>query len=188
MTATRPVTAPPVEAVEPRSIRQSRIALVGSWIGTALWVLWPMALLQRVFGLYASPWNQLWIIPVGILAALYMARRVPRAGRSRATLTVDPAALVYDDGGGRVHTVERVAVGLVDVSSSRGSRQWCITVFDHESRLLASWTPGWLGHDATRVVTILRAAGYPAGRHDQIYDGGFQHQMSGQTPQAVSLD
>jgi hypothetical protein len=182
---TVPVPAPPEPVTaRPQVIGQTMRGLVFAWATVAIGCVAPLALLERAWGVKGQLADQAWIIPAGLLgaAATLSAYRFMIPKRGRAQLVVAPDRLEYRDPAAAPVILERPTIGLVDVLGSTQSGEYLVKVHDHESTVIARWSPRWSGWREERVVAAFLAAGYPAARHRDIYDGRFQSQTPGQPP------
>lgn len=146
-----------------------------------------LVLLERAFGIHGPASAQLWIIPVGLLAAALAWRTYGwlRPVRRGNGLTISPAKLSYQVPGKEPEVLERPAIGLIDVIGEPLSGRYTVTVYSQASKALGLWCPRWAGWREERVVRVLRDAGYPAARHRDIYDGRFQAQTPGTPPRTA---
>ncbi len=188
MSEPAPVVAPSPATDQARVIRQTGRGRVFGSLAIRLAGLWPLALLERGFGVNGPAANQLWIVPIGLVAFAFWwkgyAYLIPRRGPSE-TLTVSPERLQYDAPGGPPAVIDRTDVGLVGVTGSAGSGIYTVIVWDQLSHPIGIWEPRLAGWEPESVVKVLREAGYPAALHGDIYDGRFQRQVPGQPARAV---
>jgi hypothetical protein len=182
---TVPVPVPPEPEDQPvQVIHQTARGWLYGWTMNALSCLLLLLLLERAAGVDGPATNQLWIIPCGLLAAgaSWRVRKWMAPRRTGSQLVVTLGGLEYRERGQEPVTIPRTRIGLVDVVGAFGSGRYVVTVHDHDSVVLARWTPRWSGWKQERVVEVLRDHGYPAARHTDIYDGRFQSQTAGEPP------
>jgi hypothetical protein len=169
-------------------ICQRRRGWLFGWAAVGVGGLWLWALLERAF--VKSPASaQLWIIPVGIVGALATWRSYARFApqRSQTALVVSADCLEYRQPGEPPATIGRGEVALIEVLGHPMNGAYTVTVRNDRSRPIAVWTPRWAGWKPERVVDVLRRAGYPAFRHQDIYDGRFQSQTLGEPPRMAHV-
>ncbi len=167
-----------------RTIGATRLGIVNEWILSVCFVLGPLAILERGFGLDAPASAQVIILAIGIPLSV-MGLRLVRAYMPRGErleVDVSKEQLVFRRQGQAPAVVRRGEVGLVVLSDDpiQGVRQ--IRVHDHLSNDIGTWDTAWLGRQPHLVKRILTGLGYPCAIAGELYDGRFLAQTPGRPP------
>ncbi len=167
-----------------RVVRATRLGIVTELIVLGLFVLAPLVLLERGFGLDAPPETQVLILAIGLplcVLGLNTVRAYLPKGQ-RLEVEVTKKELVFHRNGQPPDAVPRGDVGLVVLYDEpmQGVRQ--IKVHDRLSGDIDTWDTAWLGRQHHRVERILDGFGYPCAIASELYGGRFMAQTPGQPP------